>query len=419
VSKQAASAFLDPARAGDSRSCDIYALLFDRLVSLDDRGRLEPALAVSWKAEEGNQPWQFPLRNGVSFSDGTALDPEAVAASLRAANPTWKVIASADSIVIERDRPDPDLPAELALCRNSIVKRNGENLIGSGPFVVSQWQPRKLLTLTSRNDYWGGQPFLASIEISFGVSLRDQLVAFDLGKTQIAEVAPEQSHTLASEGRRIESSLPSELLALVFVQEPKSPEEAKLREALSLSIDRGLLNRVVLQNGGEPTGGLLPAWMTGYTFLFPTDLNLTRAQQLRAEVPQAPLWKLGFDSNDPVEQLLAERIVLNARDSGLRLQLDNQSPDVKLVRLPLPSRNPRVALKELAAEQNLPPPMLAGTGSVEELYVSENALIAARRVIPLLHLRTDSAVSKAVKYWSSPADGNWRFDSVWLSPEQR
>src|SRR6266436_6939709 len=41
---------------------NLLRLMFDTLVTVDDRGRLQPALAVSWRAEPGNQRWQFWLK---------------------------------------------------------------------------------------------------------------------------------------------------------------------------------------------------------------------------------------------------------------------------------------------------------------------------------------------------------------------
>ena len=54
-------------------------------------------------SQPGNQRWQFRIRRGVKFHDGTPLSAEMAAASLRAANPSWNVIADADSVVIERN----------------------------------------------------------------------------------------------------------------------------------------------------------------------------------------------------------------------------------------------------------------------------------------------------------------------------
>ena len=62
--------------------------------------------------------------------------------------------------MIECDAPTANLPAILALTRYSIAKRVGGKLTGSGPFAISGWDPGKKLTLTARDDYWGGRAFL-------------------------------------------------------------------------------------------------------------------------------------------------------------------------------------------------------------------------------------------------------------------
>jgi len=417
VCLRTAPASLDPGQAELAGSRSLLDLIFDTLVTLDDQGRPQPALATAWQAESGSQRWQFSLRQGVAFPDGTPLTPEIVATSLRAANPTWKVFSTGSAVIIERDSPAPELPAELALPRNSIVKREGGKISGTGPFVIAQWDPGRKLVVAARDDYWGGRPFLDSIEVEMGKNFREQMVSFDLGKAQVIEVAPEQAHRAATEGRRVENSAPIELVALVFSRDSKSAAESKERDALSLSIDRRLLNSVVLQNGGEPAGGLLPNWMSGYGFLFPVEVNLVRAQQERAEVPETTVWNLGFDAGDPIARVMAERIVLNARDAGLRLQLAAGAADVRLVRVALASLDAQVALPELAASLGLPP-LKINSNSVDDLYAAESVLVKSQRVIPLLHLRTAGAVSKTVRNWGEGRNGAWRLADVWLSAER-
>jgi ABC-type transport system substrate-binding protein len=417
VSVRAAPTSLDPARGEWAGSENILRLIFNTLVTLDDRGRPAPALATSWQSQSGNQRWQFRLRPGVTFPDGTALTPELVATALRGADPAWKVFSTGDAVIIERDSPAPELPAELALSRNSIVKREGGKIAGTGPFVAGQWDPGKKLVLNAREDYWGGRAFLDSVDIEMGRNFREQMVDFDLGKAQVVEVAPEQARSAATGSRRVESSAPVELLALVFNHDPQSTADAKQREALSLSIDRQLLNSVVFENGGEPGGGLLPNWMTGYEFLFPAEVDLTRAQQERAEVPETTVWNLGFDGNDPIARVLAERIVLNARDAGLRLQLASGAADVKLVRVPLASLDAVVALAELTASLGIAPAKVNGS-SLDDLYAAEGAVLKSQRVIPLLHLRRACAVSKTVRNFGNTRDGAWRLPEVWLVAER-
>ena len=393
---------------------NVLALLFDTLVAVDDRGEPQPALAISWQADPGHQRWQFSLRPGARFSDATPVTPEVVAASLRRVNPGWKVLPSETSVVIQLDAASPDLPSELALPRNSIARVEASRAVGTGPFVVSQWDPGKKLVMTARDDYWSTRPFVDSVEIEMGKSFRDETIAYDLGQSQLVEIPAEQALP-ATQARQVSESEPVELVTLLFARDVQSPEDAKQRQALALSIDRNLLNRVILQGGGEPAGGLLPDWLTGYGFLFQGSANLRRAQQLRAEVPQTTLWSLGFDSSDPLLRVLAERTILNASDAGLRLQLTNQgTPDIRLIRVPLGSLDPHVALAQIAKSLGLPPPKFL-SNSIDGLYHAENAILRSQRVIPLLHLRRAWAVSKSVRNWEDARDGSWRLGDVWLA----
>jgi ABC-type transport system substrate-binding protein len=421
VAMRAAPGSLDPAdptQANSSATLNVSRLIFDTLVTLDGRGQPQSALATGWQSEPGGQRWQMILRSGVKFHNGAALTADTVAAALRASNPAWRVFPATDSVIVECDTAMPDFPAQLALQRNAIAKRDGNKLFGTGPFSIADWQPGKKLTLTARDDYWGGRPFVDSIEIEMGRSLREQMISLDLGKTDLIEIAPEQAHRAAAEGRRVASSAPVELMALVFTRERQSPDEGKLREALTLSIDRSSLNTVLLQGGGEPAGAILPNWLSGYAFLLPVDPDIPRARQERDEVRQVPMWTLGYDSNDPVARVVAERISLNARDAGLTLQLTAaNTADVRLVRIPLLSLNAQVALSDAATALGIPEPKLIGN-SAGDLYAAEKSLMQSQRALPLLHLRTNIGVGASIKNWAVSPDGGWRLQDVWLGTDK-
>jgi MarR-like DNA-binding transcriptional regulator SgrR of sgrS sRNA len=409
---------LDPADAsnisGETAIHKIASLLFDTLTTLDRRGEPQPALATSWKSDFNSQRWELQLRAGVKFSDGTALTADSVAASLRVANPHWNVSAAGDSVVIESDTPDASLPAELALLQNSIALRTGGRLAGTGPFIVTQWDANKNLTLAARDDDWAGRPFIDSLEISIARLPRDEMLSLDLGKVDVIEAAAEQMVRTAS----TVTSAPDQLLALMFMRNAQSPEEMRLRQALSSAIDRNSLNGVVLQGTGEPAGSLLPNWMTGYGFLFSSSFNLDHARQTRAGANQASSWKIGYDMNDPIARVVSERIVLNAQDAGLNIQPATTGvADIKLVRISLISSNANIALTQLATRLQLPPPSFHGD-SAESLYSAESALLQSQRVIPLLHLRTAVVLDKNVHGWNENQDGNWDLPNVWLSMEK-
>ena len=406
---------LDPALsrvpAGLSR------LVFETLVALDHRGRPQPLLAASWQSEPGSQRWRFFLRGGVNFHDGTPLDSGTVAASLRIRNPEWKVIAAGEMVMIETESPAPELPAQLALAQNSIVRRNNGKLSGTGPFAVAQWEAGKHATLLGNEQYWAGRPFLDSIQADFGRNDHDRMVSLDLGKADVVEVAPDSIHRTRAENRIVMTSEPEELLALAFARDSRSEDEIHARNALDLSIDTAAVNNVVLQGGGEPSGALLPNWISGYAFAFPATGNSERARQERIQSKHVPAWTLGYDASDAVERVIAERILLNARDAGITLQLTSTArSDLRLVRIPLSSFEAHVALAELAKALELPQPKV-GNGSVSELYSAEKTLLQSRRVIPLLHLRSAVALRPTVQNCSILPDGSWQLSNVWLSGE--
>jgi len=417
VMTHAAPATLDPA---DARVPDSFArrsitsLLFDTLVTIDEAGHARPGLAESWQASAGSLRWQLRLRHGVKFHDGTPLTGETVAASLRSGNPAWNIRADGDSVIISSDAPLPDLPAELALSRNAIRKSDGEIVSGTGPFHIVEWQPGKKLTLAAEEDYWRGRPFLDGVEIELGRSFRDQSAALESGRADVIEIAPEQAHHFSPAKARLVSSAPAELMALVFARDVASPDDKLLREALGLSVERGSMHSVLLQGAGQPTGSLLPTWISGYGFVFPTQSNLPKARQLRDQVRQTRIWTMGYDANDPLARLLVERIALNAKDAGLSLVPTSAgSTDLRFMRIPLASPDPLVALLWIAARTGFTSLRIEG-GTVEEVFATEQAAMATLRVIPLFHLPAFHAANSRLKDWSVHSDGSLDLANAWL-----
>jgi peptide/nickel transport system substrate-binding protein len=419
LTTSAAPASIDPANSTTDTLTirNIYRLMFDTLVVLDARGKPQPALATLWQAEPGDQRWHFQLRPGLTFQDGTAIGADAVAASLRAANVNWRILPTGNGVDIECQTPEPTLPAQLALPAYGIAKRTGGKLSASGAFAISRRDAGKKLTLTARDDYWRGRAFVDSIEIEMGKSSRDQMIALDLNQADVVEIPAEQARRATAEGRHVANS-GVDLLALVFTRDARSPDESKLRDALAMGIDRSAINNGLLQSQGEPAGTLLPNWMTGYGFLFPAELNLAGARRMRAETLAVSSWSLGYDSADALSRIIAERIVLNARDAGLTLQLTNSAtPDVRLQRVPLQSVVPTVVLTTLAARTGIPVPKLADD-SPASLYAAEAALLQSKRMIPLLHVRNSLGLGANVRNWSTDRDGTWHLEDVWLGAEK-
>jgi len=418
VAVQIAPVSLDPADRGAADTIsrhNLTWLMFDTLVTIDSAGSVRPALAATWQSEPGDQRWQFTLRHDVKFHDGTPLTADVVAASLRFANPGWTISANGDSVTIECKSPAPNLASVLALPHNAVAKRaSGATIAGTGPFHVSDWQPGKKLTLAAQEDYWGGRAFLDSIVVELGKNSREQITALELGRVDMIELAPDESRRATIDNQRVISSAPVELMALVFAQDRQSSEDGRLRQALSLSIDRASIRSVLLQGQGELAGGILPIWLGGYEFVFSSEFNLTRAQQLRGDVQRAPVWTIGYDSNDALARLVAERVTLNARDAGLRVQpASSGAAEIRVSRVPLSSTDAGRALSDFATATGLPQPKMTGN-SVDDLYQAETAMLQTGRILPLLHLPASYAIGPLVRDFRLGRDGRWQLPDVWL-----
>ena len=417
----------DPANYWDVAR--VLSLVGDTLVRVDAEDRVQSGLAIGWQHDATARHWQFAMRRGIKFQDGSLASPAAIAQILGALHPNWTVRSTAgaafpamtsggsttdsarDSLTIDTDAPAPSMLAELAMPRNLILAHNlGGIPIGTGPFRVTDFQPGRQLKLAASDESWAGRPFVDAVEIEFGKSLRDQALALDLGRADMVEATPEAA--TSSTRSRVSSSLRIELMALVFTPNTRV-QDARVREALALSIDRKPIQFVLLKGAGEPTASILPNWMTGYSAAFSTQPNVARAKTLLAEA-RAPALTLSYDARDPQAQLIAERIALNAHEAGIMLQVSlSGSEDVRLVRIALATPDPALALREAARELSLAEPVVRGN-SVEELYQAEHGLLEGNTVIPLFHVPVASAAGGRVRGWSAGRLGLWDVAGIWL-----
>jgi len=407
---------LDPATDDSIWRRNLTGLLFDTLVTVDDRDRILPALATAWRVDPGNQRCTLVLRPQIHFHDGSLVTPDSVAASLRTANPSWKIYATPDSVVIERSSPSPTLLAELSESRNAIAKRNNANsATGTGPFKIDSWTPGKQLTVVANDDYWNGRPFVDSIQLTMGVPANDLERGIELGRVDATTLLPNQVHPAGANSYQVLASPVCELIALVFAHEPQSPGEATIREALNLAIDRTSIRNVLLEGSGEPTASLLPNWMTGYAFVFQPAFNLAAARERRASTSATARLSLGYDATDPIARTLAERVALNAQDAGILLRTSTApAPDVRLVRILLSSPDPRVALPHLAEQLGVAMPAQT-LQSEQDLYQAENDILRKNVVIPIVFLPVRYATASSVQDWRVTRLGVWRPESVWLA----
>jgi peptide/nickel transport system substrate-binding protein len=419
-----------PAQAAAAERVD--SLVFDRLIRLDEHGTLQPALAISWQHDEQSKRWQFRLRDGVKFSDGLTLTPPVAAIALQQSlGNSFDVSATSDSVVILSDRSVPDLPLRLASGRNYVFHAGEDGaLAGTGPFrftLVEEVGAATMMLFDANDSCWAGRPFLDKIGLTLGVDYPQQANAISFGQADVVELPASEVRRTAQRGARTASSEPVELFALVLDTSRPAVQDARLRQAMSLSIDRASIADVILQRQGIVAGGLLPNWISGYAHLFPATSDLPRAKEMLAasghELFHSKPLVLFYDSSDAEARAVADRVAVNLREVGIMVQVSGQLGDgkTKPVAADLRLVRHRIAAPDLAAALSDLLNSLGETASdletPEQVYAAERAPIDAFRVIPLVHVSESYGLSPQVRDWMAPRWGGWRLEDVWLGPQ--
>ena len=437
-----------PGTLSAGENAKLAALVYDRLLTLDDYGRFQPNLATDWSHDPTFKTWQFKIRPGVKFSDAAPLTAKEVASALQSLLPSgFQVTASENSITIHSTRPAPDLLEQLASGRYFIFRVLADNtLLGTGPFVLADANTKSLAELTpsiahpvhvkfrAKEDAWSGRPFLDSIDITLGNPALRQILDLQVGRADIIDISPDLVRKARQDNLRVWSSPPATLLALRFDSAQPAAANALLRETLDLALDRDTMANVLLQRQALPASALLPQWLSGYAFLFGNPMNLDRAKQIRASLPAnvaggADPLRLRVDSTGDLMKLLGERVAINARQANISAQLlshgapfsptaNSPAAGLHLFAWHYDSLSPRTELLDLARylHADLNPESLPDTLDPDKLYAEERRLLDEREVLPLLLLPDYVAIAPAVRNWSVAPSGEWRLADVWLEP---
>jgi peptide/nickel transport system substrate-binding protein len=424
----------------------LAALVFERLVGLDNYGRFQPLLAVEWSHDGSSKRWQFTIRPGVKFSDGTQLTAaDAVAALQPLLQGTEQISATGNVILIQSTVPVPDLLEQLASGRYFVYRVQADGaLVGTGPFILREAPAGGAISraasshlyFRANEETWSGRPFVDGIDVTLGVPPLRAMFDLQLGKTDLIELAPDLVPRARQSNLRVWTSEPVTLYGLRFDDAQAAASDVRLREALSLSLDRGTMANVLLQKQAEPAAALLPQWLSGYAFLFNVDTNLERAKELRRGLPAneavgAEPLRLRVDPSSDLAKLLGERVAVNARQAAISVQViakpvphttaampaTSDTPSgVHLFAWHYSSLSPRAELDSLFAAYNLNEPSEVNATSTdqEQLYARERRVLEDRRVLPLVVQAESVGLGSAVRDWMPARWGEWHLADVWL-----
>ena len=451
VELQAGKISMDPRKWKDGsveagREEKIATLIFDRLVVMDNYGRFQPGLATEWTHDAGFKRWQFVLRAGVKFSDGTSLGATEVAAALQSLLPgTQQIIANGNNILIQCGVAAPDLLEELASGRFFVYRvQEGGTLLGTGPFFVGESgdtaSKATHLHFRANENTWSGRPFLDAIDVTLGVPALRELFDLQLGKADLVELSPELVRRATKENFRVWLSAPVTLYGLRFDDAQAAAADPALRQALALSLDRQTIAGVLLQKQADPASSLLPQWLSGYAFLFHEGPKIEHAKEIHAAITAkdgSAALRLRVDATGDLGKLLGERVAVNARQSSIPIQVqshaaaghtDNTSTttgnDLKvglhLFAWHYSSLSPRVELESFLEAMKVDDASGVGTSSadLEQIYMRERKVIEERRILPIVAVPEFVGIGANVHDWMPSKWGEWHLADVWLEPSE-
>ncbi|ALQ32005.1 ABC transporter substrate-binding protein [Glutamicibacter soli] len=305
--------------------------VLDRLTYFDvESGKLVGWIAKDFKANKEQTEFTFTIRDGVTFSDGSALNAEAVKLNLDALglgikdaqiapNVDFGAYKSAEvvgenQVKVTLKRPDANflratssVAAGLVSPKTLKLDNAGQSaiakIVGSGPFVFESEKPDEEVVFTSRDDYaWApetapnqGDAYLDSLVVKYLPEVASRAGAAQSGQVDLVRgLQPVDEQVLAANGGQVFAAQGVDLTtnqAAVRIGSGKLAD-AKVRQALQVGIDRQAIKDTVLSDSYVVAGSILNHKAPGFVDLSSEiAYNPEKSKQLLDEAG----WKVGAD----------------------------------------------------------------------------------------------------------------------------
>jgi len=254
---------LDPT-AFDAVTRSYLGDLYEGLVQTDRDLNIKPALAVSWGLLDATT-WEFRLRPGVKFHDGSNMTANDVVASIERARSAKEsqlvnllsTIRSVQAVGMDRVwvktiAPDPNLLSKMAVTYIYPSKlKQFDKPLGTGPYAFAGYSEDGL-ALVAFSDYWGHKPYFHKVLLKFIPDRTERIKALEKGDIQLlANVPPNYAcsktekyqhapgcHVIKNKKIMIKAIPSLEVSFLVFNHKNKLFSRRAVREAVSRIIDQ-------------------------------------------------------------------------------------------------------------------------------------------------------------------------------------
>jgi oligopeptide transport system substrate-binding protein len=316
---------LDPQMVSDIASTRIAADQFEGLTRFDAAGKAEAGLSERWSISADGKTWSFTLRKGLRFSDGTAITADIFPAAItrirdeKSGSPHGALFGVIDTItapdtqtvIVRLKNPFPELPALLAHPAMAAlpfhrITPKGEKwtadrpLVTSGAYRLIDWKLNQQLQLEA-NPYWhGGKPVSAKLIWRPMDNMNSAMRLVLAGGADIgSDYPPSRHHWLKAKYPKLVRSHPF-LGTYYFAFNTRKPpfDDARVRRALSMTIDRNWVAHKMVDAGNTPAWGLLPPGLGAKVSMQPEWAKWPRPKIL-AEAKRL-LRQAGYSQNRPL-----------------------------------------------------------------------------------------------------------------------
>ncbi|HDR3489753.1 TPA: peptide ABC transporter substrate-binding protein [Bacillus wiedmannii] len=290
---------LDTAKTMDGTSAHVMQNIFEGLYVLDDQDQPIPAVAKSFKRSEDGKKYTFDLRKDAKWSNGDnvtandfmfawkrAITPETASqyASMlfhvKNAKEINKGTMSLDNLgvkaindyklEVELEQPIPYFLQLLALPiylpqHESFLKEQGKNyalepsnLIYNGPFVLEKWKHEQEFQLKKNATYWDEKKVKLD-EINFQI-VKDTMTAVNLYEAGNLDRVPINSQFVDKYKGNKELHMSSDpgIAMLRFNEKNNALANKKVRQSISLALNKEDFVAHFINNGAKPASGLVP-----------------------------------------------------------------------------------------------------------------------------------------------------------------
>jgi peptide/nickel transport system substrate-binding protein len=315
----------------------------ETLVSSDMEGEVVPGLATSWSPADDHRVWEFRLPEDVTFHDGSALTPEAVATSLTTAAeepasplaeaPIERIEAADSGIRFRLSEPHLTLPALLTHYSTAVLAPGSYDergkvteVIGTGPYRVENLELPATIETTRFAGWRGEAPDIEHVHFqAVGRAESRALVAAGEQADVVFGLEPAgRERVEATDGVRMESSLQPRALYLKVNGAHPALGDVRVRRALSLALDREAIATAILREKDLAATQLFPPSLTTWNQpdLPGLEHDPEEARELLAEAGVGPLrLTLVTYPDRPELPALATAIQAALREIGVELEV--------------------------------------------------------------------------------------------------